>query len=278
MKRYAFTLVELLVVIAIIGILVGLLLPAVQAAREAARRMSCSNNMVQIALSAHHYEFTMEHLPDGVTDDSGPIRNEVNGGKQIGWMARILPYIEQQRAFEMLDLDASAYSDENAEVRAYNIPTFRCPSNPTRFGHDQRPVVGTSDYAGCHNDVEAPIDFDNHGVFYLNSATRFAEITDGTTSTIMMGEHLGDTDRLGWLTGTRATLRNTGEFKDGGYVDAVNQDLGALEVGGFDSYHQGGGNFALADGAIIFITHSIDPQLFQYYGNRADGQLLDLER
>jgi prepilin-type N-terminal cleavage/methylation domain-containing protein len=276
MKRNAFTLVELLVVIAIIGVLVGLLLPAVQAAREAARRMSCSNNLVQVSLAAHHYEFTMEHFPNGVTDSVGPIRNEINAGDQIGWMAHILPYIEQQRAFSMLDLSKSAYSDENAEVRSHTVPTYRCPSNPTNYGMIPEPKVGTSDYAGCYNDVEVPIDDDNNGIFFRNSATRFAQITDGTTNTIMIGETLGDIDRLGWLTGTRATLRNTGQFGARPNFEVPKQQtLGALEVGGFESYHHGGGNFAMADGAVIFLTHSIDPQLLKNLGNRADGNLIE---
>ncbi|MCA9139632.1 MAG: DUF1559 domain-containing protein [Planctomycetales bacterium] len=274
MKRNAFTLVELLVVIAIIGILVGLLLPAVQAAREAARRMSCSNNMVQISLAAHHYDFTMEHLPDGVTDDVGPIRNEENAGNHMGWMARILPYIEQQGAFQRLDLTKSAYDIENADVRQFNIPAFRCPSNPMRYGNNGVEQVGTSDFAGCHNDVEAPIDDDNNGIFFRNSSIRYAQITDGASNTIMLGETLGDRDALGWITGTRATLRNTGVFKD---MDREIADLeqGALEVGGFDSYHAGGGNFAMADGAVIFLTHNIDVFVLQHLGNRADGELVD---
>ncbi|PAY20693.1 prepilin-type cleavage/methylation domain-containing protein [Rhodopirellula sp. SM50] len=275
MKRNAFTLVELLVVIAIIGVLVGLLLPAVQAAREAARRMSCSNNMVQIALSVHHYEFSMEHLPDGVTGEQGPIRNEEGAGNHIGWMTRILPYIEQQAAFEKLDFSKSAYSPENAEVRSYGIPAYRCPSNPMTFGRDGMNRVGTSDYAGCYHNVEAPIDADNNGIFFLNSALRFAQITDGSTNTIMIGEHLGDNDALGWITGTRATLRNTGEFIDRPPRDLANQELGALEVGGFDSHHAGGGNFAMADGSVIFLTHAIDEQVYRYLGNRADGELID---
>lgn len=274
MKRNAFTLVELLVVIAIIGILVGLLLPAVQAAREAARRMSCSNNLIQIALATHHFEFTLEHFPSGVTDEKGPIRNEENAGDQIGWMARILPYIEQQAAFSKLDLTKSAYSDENAVVRSFQVPTYRCPSNPYLYGFDKTPHVGTSDYAGCYNDVEVPIDVDNNGIFFLNSATRFAQITDGSSNTILIGETLGDVDALGWITGTRATLRNTDNFGVRGEKNQPRKNLGALEVGGFDSYHQGGGNFAMADGAVIFLTTSIDLQLLHNLGNRADGNLM----
>lgn len=274
MKRNAFTLVELLVVIAIIGVLVGLLLPAVQAAREAARRMSCSNNMVQISLATHHYEFNLEHLPDGVTDDVGPIRNEANAGHHIGWMTRILPYIEQQGAFERLDLTKSAYSVENAEVRRLQIPAYTCPSNPMMYGRNDGNNVGTSHYAGCYNDVEAPIDDDNTGIFFRNSSIRYAQITDGATNTIMLGETLGDKDALGWVTGTRATLRNTGVFEDMNRK-ILDLEQGALEVGGFDSYHQGGGNFGMADGSVVFLTHSIDATIFQYLGNRADGELID---
>ena len=203
MKRKAFTLVELLVVIAIIGILIGLLLPAVQAAREAARRMSCANNMVQLGLATHHHEFSLEHFPPGVTNEDGPIRNEVDSKElHIGWMTQILPYIEQQAAFNKFDFAKSVYGPENAEVRSLSIPTFRCPSNPTNFGREQQPYVGTSDYAGCYHDVEAPIAADNQGVLFLNSQTRYSDITDGTTGTILFGEALGDKDRLGWVSGT----------------------------------------------------------------------------
>lgn len=274
MKRNAFTLVELLVVIAIIGVLVGLLLPAVQAAREAARRMSCSNNMMQITLGIHHHEFNLEHLPDGVTGGPGPIRNEENADTHLGWMARILPYIEQQNAFEMMDFTKSAYATENAEVRAAQIPTYLCPSNPMAYGDNNVNPVGTSHFAGCQHDVEAPIDVDNNGVLFLNSSLRFAQITDGSSNTILIGETLGDKDALGWITGTRATLRNTGQFKNLKLDEFRNQELGALEVGGFDSFHQGGGNFAMADGAVIFLTHSIDEQVYHNLGNRADGALI----
>lgn len=278
-KRNAFTLVELLVVIAIIGILIGLLLPAVQAAREAARRMSCSNNVMQIALATHHFEFNMEHFPAGVSQaQEGPVRNEVGGGDHIGWMVQILPYIEQQAAFARFDFGASVYAPENAEVRQLDVPTFQCPSSHRPFGRQSVPKIGTTDFAACYHHVEAPIDTDNAGVLFLNSDIRFTDITDGTTHTILLGEHLGDEDTLGWVSGTRATLRNTDQFVDVSLEELMQRDQGALEVGGFESYHAGGGNFAMADGAVIFLTHRIDPELYQHLGNRADGELIDFDK
>ena len=95
--KRAFTLVELLVVIAIIGVLVALLLPAVQAAREAARRVSCMNNTTQLSLSMHSYDFHHEELPPGVTNPDGPIRNEPVG-QHVSWTVMVLPYLEQNCA------------------------------------------------------------------------------------------------------------------------------------------------------------------------------------
>src|SRR6478672_7261874 len=104
-----FTLVELLVVIAIIGILVALLLPAIQAAREAARRTSCVNNEVQVALAIHNYEFHFETLPPGVTNPTGPIRSEPVGN-HVGLIVRIPPYMEEQILWKHFDASLGAYA------------------------------------------------------------------------------------------------------------------------------------------------------------------------
>lgn len=126
LRRRAFTLVELLVVIAIIGILVGLLLPAVQAAREAARRSMCTNNLMQLGIAIHHFEFNMNRLPAGVTDGaSGPIRNE-NEGQHVSWTVQILPYMEEAAAFSKFDQVAGAYSKANEVVLKYAPPLITC--------------------------------------------------------------------------------------------------------------------------------------------------------
>jgi len=278
--RRAFTLVELLVVIAIIGILVGLLLPAVQAAREAARRCQCLNNIAQLGLAIHTHEFNTEHLPSGVMNAAGgPIRNEPIG-QHVSWIVQILPQMEQTNLYRHFDQEAGAYADANKKARLADLPSILCPSSPDgrQFGDSQS--VGVSHYAGCHNDSEAPIDAENNGVLFLNSRLRFSQIQDGSSQTILLGEMLPGKGSLGWASGTRATLRNTGSF---GPVPslALGQDQptiaelpGSMTVGGFSSYHTGGANFAFADGSVRFLSYSIEKGLLKQLGNRADGEIL----
>jgi prepilin-type N-terminal cleavage/methylation domain-containing protein len=281
-RRSGFTLVELLVVIAIIGVLVGLLLPAVQAAREAARRSSCSNNLTQLGLAMHHFEFSHEHLPSGVINPDGPIRNE-EVGQHVSWAVQILPFIEQRNVYQHFDLEAGAYAAVNEDARAARIPTLMCPSYPGGTLIQNQPGgaarrVGSSTYAGCYHDSEAPIDVDNNGLLFLNSEVRYSEILDGSSQTILLGEVLPTARSLGWASGTRATLRNTS-----GFIDAADwkwndpaggSDPPVLEAGGFGSFHTGGALFTFADGATVFLSNTINPALFKQYGHRADGELL----
>ncbi len=277
----AFTLVELLVVIAIIGILVGLLLPAVQAAREAARRCSCSNNLVQLGLAVHHYEFNAEQLPSGVTSPEGPIRYE-EIGQHVSWIVPVLPYIEQSNAFKKFDLEAGAYAPVNGPVRSESISILTCPSSPYSEALHNDKKFATSHYAGCHNDSEAPIDESNNGVLFLNSRLRLSKVLDGLSQTILLGEMADTNESLGWVSGTRSTLRNTSVINDPKIFDRVTrgepnpttEPAGSLQVGGFSSFHTGGAQFVLADGSSRFLSQSIDPQLYKKLGNRADGELL----
>jgi prepilin-type N-terminal cleavage/methylation domain-containing protein/prepilin-type processing-associated H-X9-DG protein len=277
-KAAAFTLVELLVVIAIIGILVALLLPAVQAAREAARRTSCINNQVQLALAIHSYEFHFETLPPGVTNPTGPIRNEPQG-LHISWITRVLPYFEENTLYKHFDFAAGAYAPVNAKVRGAEVVSLECPSEPGEFLNEGQ-TIAQSSYVGCHNDIEAPINTDNNGLLFLNSKIRYSEIEDGSSKTILLSEALLDADELGWVSGTRATLRNTGTQPNAGTDTdpdkpaAKEKTTNTLAVGGFSSRHPGVINIALADGSVHAISDQIDKELFRQMGNRADGQIM----
>ena len=198
----AFTLVELLVVIAIIGILIGLLLPAVQAAREAARRMQCSNNLMQLGLALHNYEQAHRVLPPGTVDAKGPIVNLPNGFHH-SWIVQVLPMLDERVAYSKVDHAKSVYHKANFPVRAYEMSLLACPSQWS--GNKLH-----SSYAGVHDSREVPIDVDNNGCLFLNSSVRFDDIIDGTSHTILIGEKQIDPTELGWMSGTRATLRNMG--------------------------------------------------------------------
>ncbi len=294
--RHGFTLVELLVVIAIIGILIALLLPAVQAAREAARRTQCCNNLVQLGIALQNYHGAHEVLPPGVVNPTGPIRHVPNG-YHMGWLVQVLPYIEEQVTFKHVDFSVGAYHKNNAPVRDVPIEVFVCPSDPTGYS----PALPSSNYAGCHHDVEAPIDVENHGVLFLNSHVPAADIPDGTTHTIFVGEKTVEADDLGWMSGTRTTLRNTGTPINGAVAgpilpmpvlpmpgagqpaqpqetteapEAAAPQGPQLFVGGFSSFHPGGANFLFGDGAVRFLSETITPQVYQQLGHRADGKLL----
>lgn len=265
-----FTLIELLVVIAIIGVLVSLLLPAVQSAREAARRCSCANNLTQLGLGLHNHEFHLELFPAGVTDPEGPIRNRAEGS-HVSWIVRLLPYLEQRNVAQHFDEAAGAYGEANADVRKVHIPILGCPSAPGPLS-----PVGWSSYAGCHHDAEAPIDDTNHGLLFRNSRIGFADIDDGSSNTLLLGEHLLEPEHLGWISGTRATLRNTSRLEQPQPDGPRMPDEGVedpLFVGGFGSHHPGVMMGTLGDGAVRAFTFTTSPEVLHQLGHRADGEL-----
>lgn len=190
-----FTLVELLVVIAIIGVLVGLLLPAVQAAREAARRISCANNMRQVALAMHNHESALGFLPPGsVAKEYPAVPNTPWTFYRWSALAMLSPYLENTAAYNLLDLEKPLYgidlriTPENAAGVNVVVPTFLCPSDKGERVHAQ---FGPTNYMFCTGtgrEGGAPLQTD--GTFYVNSKTRFSEIRDGTSHTIALSESL----------------------------------------------------------------------------------------
>lgn len=215
-SRDAFTLVELLVVIAIIGVMVGLLLPAVQAAREAARRMSCSNNIKQLGLGIHMYHDTFQALPA----TSFRLQNFALTNRPASWIVRILPFIEQNAAFEQTRFDITDFSNRNGtnhSWRAYhglNVTTLNCPSSPLPIFRRDNATASTialgapaqldtqvSSYvgiAGQYNAVTARWNgntgmHDYSGVIISVDSINprpltFASVVDGTSNTLTVGE------------------------------------------------------------------------------------------
>ena len=208
--KAGFTLVELLVVIAIIGILVGLLLPAVQAAREAARRMQCQNNLRQLGLAAHNHESALRVLPPAFRGKS------IGGAPQYfdlwGTLANLTPFLEQTAVYNSIDLNLTMYQltppfgiQAPVAVRAF-VPIFICPSDQARsvcrdayaiageFGPTNYAFcLGTGTTRGRTNWLGSPYDAD--GVFYAQSKVKITDIKDGTSNTVGASERiLGDGD------------------------------------------------------------------------------------
>jgi prepilin-type processing-associated H-X9-DG protein len=197
------------------------------------------------------------------------------------WIVKILPYMEQRPVFQRFDQAAGAYAATNSEARSAPIQSLQCPSDPVVREPDDDNVQRSS-YAGCHHDTEAPIDEDNNGLLFLNSSVRYSDVFDGSSNTILLGEAIMRENSLGWASGTRATLRNTGTFEQNRYylsdasgAAAEQANEGPFYVGGFGSFHAGDiANFALADGSVRAISRSIDANVFGLLGHRADGEIM----
>lgn len=205
-KRSAFTLVELLVVIAIIGVLVALLLPAVMAAREAGRRLSCTNNLSQLILAIHGYEHAHGVYPPGTIDNAkGPVVNAaMPGSYHHSWTVQILPFLDDRGTWDAIDKSVGIYNAKNARPKSVMPQVLLCPSCWMGRG----PKV--AEYAGVHHDTEKPIDATDDGMFFLNSRVRIDDVRDGVSHTIFIGEKEPDLWDLHWMSGTRGTLRNAG--------------------------------------------------------------------
>lgn len=267
-KRLAFTLVELLVVIAIIGILVGMALPAVQGLRESSRRAMCVQNLTRISLGLADYNITYGAYPAGSVASESPVKS-IPEGFHHNWISGLLPYLDHNAMYKAVDRSESIYADSNALPMATAVSIFRCPSATLL-----EPSV--SCYAGVHHPAESPIAEDNLGVFILNQQLSDDDIVDGLASTLFVSEKLEDwTPGLGWLSGTRASLRNTGHpiNQVPSIAGATGEEVDPLMVGGLQSAHATGVNALMGEGSIRYLANSIDMTFVQQLADRRDGAI-----
>lgn len=294
MRRRGFTLVELLVVIAIIGVLVALLLPAVQAAREAARRMSCSNNLKNLALACHNYHDTYQKLPSGYLRKA-PLADDT---AYWAWGASILPYVEQETLFNSLEvgevpLPLALANPQKLVLMQTPLSLYRCPS-------DTGPPVNTvgrcrlfdsggtgrnvamSNYVGNNNSrwwsIQAGGSHAIHaGCFIPGAFFGFNDILDGTSNVVLLGERrwqykrangnlgtigagniFGVRRRNDWAAG-RCNVMATARVR----MNYSNNNVDRASAG-YSSQHPAGAMFAIADGSVRFISETIETDISQF--------------
>lgn len=201
-NQHGFTLVELLVVIAIIGILIAMLLPAVQAAREAARRMQCSNNVKQVGLAVHMYADANGHFPVGYGYMNCEIRQSDGDDPEWPWVLRLFPYMELDSSLQDIDwtwnpgMSALGIPDGNEKIVSAQIPGLQCPSDPmvkNRFNENRNCAssacpYGRTSYAGNFGQGRMEVDLRRAGVFGFNYGAKIRDIQDGTSQTLLTSE------------------------------------------------------------------------------------------
>jgi prepilin-type N-terminal cleavage/methylation domain-containing protein len=319
-SRQGFTLVELLVVIAIIGILIGMLLPAVQQVREAARRVTCQNNLRQLGLATLNYESSYMRLPPGYV---GPERvnvfdSPVGNHQYYGMAIFVAPFMELNNLYDafpnhLANVNRIATGSEDlrwfSELPAtllqgatqpwvlsqFEVSTFRCPSDSkipgvawtrahTRMsatgsitvtfwsGSDSFLNVGRTNYLGCHGRPDH-LDGLREGIYRNRSTTKLAEITDGTSNTLAIGEthggfqaSSGNTEAT-WLWMSAATLpaSTTASWMPGSGTRVS-----------YSSYHPGITNFAVGDGSVRAIATGLEPAVWVTINGMREGELASL--
>ena len=295
-RRAGFTLVELLVVIAIIGILVALLLPAVQSAREAARRMQCINNLKQLALACHNHHSAHSIFPSAGGPDWTYHMTFINGRPAIaplqhgGWGYQVLPFIEQEAVW----MGGNATTDVDRSIVAIStpIPAFFCPTrrrpevvkaadwynNPNSgktFGHAKNDYVASS-WSSTSSQPKGV------GPITNMEPSSIADVRDGTTNTLLLGEKQMNVAFLGQMQANDNEGYTCGWNHDTSRHTALAPAADFRDPGGnpgddrFGSSHSGGVNFALCDGSVRAISFQIDLTTFQRLGDKQDGQIVQL--
>lgn len=313
--RRGFTLVELLVAIAIISVLIALILPAVQAAREAARRLSCKSKLRQIGLAIHNYHSTMELFPPGSVSkqSSSPYQNCNPGGatnidSYAPWTVMILPYLDDANRYNSFNMSSPFFGlkhpaapTPNDDLQVKRNSLYECPSDPNNSGGH-----ANCNYFGVQGGGEAPACagsgayagrvFFFNGAFYSNSRVRFQNLLDGTSTTVIVGEtrylqllgyrpdYYGTWASSEWTAGT-STSPTSGYVTVAATMDRINSLQANPAVDWtfeeqsklFGSHHVGGCHFLFGDGSVRFLSENIDKYVYQSLGACDDGKPLSLE-
>lgn len=291
-RRAAFTLIELLVVIAIIGILVGLLLAAVQSVRGAAARADCQNRMKQLALGLHNYYDTHHTLPVGHRSFFNPDRRPFTG-----WTLDLLPYIEQDNLSAQIatafrthpwSFSNPPHVHSATVVMAYSCPTDSRVSSPQVSQRTQNTVAFTSYLGVSGKDYQS-----KDGVFVQDQRFGLNAVTDGTSSTLMLGERPPSADfQFGWwYAGVGQSLSGSGDLILGVREQNLQPIVSGSKCGSgaypfrasrfddqcgmfhFWSPHPGGANFAFCDGSVHFLRYSAN-EILPALATRAGGEVV----
>lgn len=310
-RNAGFTLIELLVVIAIMGILIGLLLPAVQKVRDAANRMYCVNNLKQIGIALHSYHDTIGSLPPAIGESTSRYTEKY---PLASWMTRVLRYVEQGALQDTMEAAyAAGYTspNENPPHVGFStaIPLYKCPADSRQYQATfvtapwgaQFTVAFTGFLAVSGKNLQS-----NDGLLYWNSGVRFADIKDGASNTLMVGERPPSWDLIygWWYAGTGQWLpMEGGLLKHTGSVDVtlgtaelrlgVNKAISSLPCPTgpypfqpgqqenpcsqfhFWSMHSGGSNFLMGDGSVRFLGYGA-ADLLPALGTRAGGETVNM--
>jgi prepilin-type processing-associated H-X9-DG protein len=290
--------------------LIALLLPAVQAAREAARRMTCSNNLKQIGLALHNYHTAIGTFPPGYisayTDPGYPSSGDLGPG--WGWAALMLPYIEQGNLYDQIQFSVDITAQTDPTLAATVLPAFLCPSDDAdktfTVAGTNTVVVAHSNYVGVFGSPEITADPGyllagstnpernpaHQGMFYRNSRVKIADVIDGTSNTLFVGERSSKLAYATWtgsVTGGTVPPTTPGYASEGapvlilGHTGNVSDNPAHTpnnpvnHVDDFWSFHPQGANFVFVDGSVHQINDTIDPQTWWGLGTKAGDELLD---
>jgi prepilin-type N-terminal cleavage/methylation domain-containing protein len=291
-RQHGFTLIELLVVIAIIAILIALLLPAVQQTREAARKTQCRDHLKQIGLALHNYHDSHRVLPPGYlyrrSADSPPAN-----AAGFGWAAMILPYVDQANLYSRMNWNVPIYDAANEVPRQHRLAIYLCPTDSVSESSfvEMGPTPERYAMASYVSSFGTP-DLDENqeqrlGAFSRNSRTRLAQMTDGTSNSLLVGERENGPFRRAGVHGVHFSYETTwaGAVREYDDPEDDHGHMAMFQTGhtpnSLDSDdrdvcapHVGYANFLLGDGSCRAISESIDFNLYQALGTISSGEVI----